>query len=65
MSGNAEAENLMGLAYIDGKKGCVQNRERGIRWLKKAAAAPRVRTRSTTFAGPMGEEICRTRTDTG
>lgn len=39
MSGNAEAENLLGLAYIDGKKGCVQNSERGIRWLKKAAAA--------------------------
>lgn len=38
MTGNAEAENLLGLAYIDGKKGCAQNSERGIRWLKKAAA---------------------------
>ncbi len=39
MTGKPEAENLLGLAYIDGKKGCVQNSERGIRWLKKAAAA--------------------------
>ena len=39
LTGNPEAENLLGLAYIDGKKGCAQNSERGIRWLKKAAAA--------------------------
>lgn len=38
LSGNAESQNLLGLAYIDGKQGCSQNSERGIRWLKKAAA---------------------------
>ena len=38
LAGNAEAQNLLGLAYIDGKHGCVQDSEKGIRWLKKAAA---------------------------
>ena len=38
LAGNAEAQNLLGLAYIDGKHGCVQDSEKGIRWLKKATA---------------------------
>ncbi|MHB8422842.1 MAG: hypothetical protein ACYDAM_08785 [Leptospirales bacterium] len=38
LTGNAESQNLLGLAYIDGKKGCIQDSEKGIRWLKKAAA---------------------------
>lgn len=36
MTGDADAQNMLGLDYLKGEDGCIRNYTEGIRWLKKA-----------------------------